>query len=117
MLKKIIKNQDLDKNELDTENVEKILAKEKTYYITNRPPHYKTKVNFRVTLDYKEDHKFLNRLNYNTGNFADRSEINKFLNNNSSLSNLASKLDNDTIRFLTEFRFNNSSSGEEGHDD
>ena len=31
VLKKIIKNQDLDKSELDTENVEKILSREKIY--------------------------------------------------------------------------------------
>ena len=36
-----------------------------------------------MTLDYKEDHKFLNKLNHITGNFEERSKINKFLNNNS----------------------------------
>ena len=85
VLKKIIKNQDLDKSELDTENVEKILSREKIYYITNSSPSYKTKVNFRMTLDYKEDHKFLNKLNHIIGNFEERSKINKFLNNNSFL--------------------------------
>ena len=85
ILKKIINNQKLDDDKLNTENVEKILTKEKIYHFTNTSPNYKTKLNFRMTLDYKEDHKFLNILINKTGNFTGRNEINKFLNKNSFL--------------------------------
>lgn len=44
--------------------------------------------NTRMTLDYKEDYKFLKKLRNNLGNFSHRNKINLFLKKNKKLRNI-----------------------------
>ena len=85
-LEKIILNKKLYIDNLNIEMIDNILKKFKKTILPNSP--YETRLNFRMTLDYKKDFDLLKKIYENLGHFAHRRSINNFLNENSYLRDI-----------------------------